>query len=330
MAYFYAALWPDFTLPLTYSPRQKEISEVIVPYLKLNNVRYYKQPKNLREPNNKNFLISKAQGKYNIMLGDDDRFCPNALSVLRDYIEKYPDFDFYGFGYHIVDENDKIIVSHHARKLLEINEKNPDAIKEIFNADILPLWLFHPATFCCRQGIELSLPYQTDVGMAEDMWFLFDLLFNNHKMLIIPERLFYWQKIQNLNTEKQVNQSLMHLANFNARKLMYDKLLRNGAPDNDDLKTYLSSKAYRKRFLYDPLISGQRLNKVKFSDLDMCPEYKMELLEYTKGKKNRTLRYKNYFKRSFHFLKLVGWINGFRIILQVIFQRTSYFIRTNI
>jgi len=310
------------------SPRQAEISAVISPYLKLNNVKYYKQTRNLREPNNKNFLISKARGKYNIMLGDDDRLCPNALSTLHDYIKKYPHFDFYGFGYHVVDENDRTIVSHRTRKLLEISGENWKGVKEVFNADILPLWIFHPATFCCKQGVELRLPYQTDVGMAEDMWFMFDLLFNNFKMLIIPEWIFYWQKIQERNTKKQMNQSLLLHANFNARKLIYNKLLKSDVSGIRDLMTYLKSESYRRRFLYDPLISSYKLNNVDFSELDLCPEYKKELLQYTEGKTNRTMRYKNYFKRSYHFINLIGLIGGLNIIFSVLLQRASYQVRS--
>ena len=86
---------------------------------------------NLREPNNKNFLNQKASGDYNIFLVDDICFFQITLNN-KNYIEKFPNNDLYGFGYTYIDENDNISFTKKAPKKLEINLEKLALVKMLF------------------------------------------------------------------------------------------------------------------------------------------------------------------------------------------------------
>jgi len=176
------------------SPKQDEIENVTKKF-RDKRIKFYAQSKNIGEVGNKNFLINKATGKYNILIGDDDFFNNNTLAVLKEYIIQNQDIDIFGLGYSTVDENDQKISKYVSPSIYEVNLSNFKFAKNIFCADMLPLYIFHPSTFCCKKGVEASLGYSYEVGMAEDMFFIYEAILKNYKILVIPENIFSWRKI---------------------------------------------------------------------------------------------------------------------------------------
>jgi glycosyltransferase involved in cell wall biosynthesis len=306
------------------SPQQEEISAVVKPYLKHKHISFFQQRSNLREPDNKNFLIDAARGKYNIVIGDDDQFCEDALDILKKYIDENPHYEFFGFGYNVVDEHERLITSYKTNKIIEICARTPVVLKEIFNARTLPLWLFHPATFCCKAGIEVSLRYQNDVGMAEDMWFMFDLLAHDYKMLIIPEYIFNWRKVQEANSSLQINQSLELLANFNARYLMFKKMTLNTDALPATLRSYLLSGTYRQIFIYNSLLAEQRFTVDRYDELDVDKLHLTEIIDYTKTWNFFYSRGKIRISSLFAFLRVAGYFNGSISIVRMALHKLSY------
>jgi glycosyltransferase involved in cell wall biosynthesis len=310
------------------SPLQAEVRAAVERYLTCDNIHYFEQPKNLREPNNKNFLVEKASGQYSIIIGDDDRFFTGALTDLKAYIDAYPDFEMYCFGYNIVDEHDRTVISRQSPKLLEISDGKPDWIKAMFCADMLPLWLFHPNTFCCKNGVEKDLRYQTDVGIGEDLYFIFDFLSRGKKMLVLPQMMFHWRKIQDVsNTKKQINQSLAVLSDFTARKLMYDKLQRNveiAVP----LRDFLQTREYRVRFLYNSIVSDPRVGvecytREAMKDLPLSNAMLNEFLDYALSLRMEKIRRKLLGKRIVTYIRLLGF-SGLSNIAKSVIQRIAY------
>lgn len=313
------------------SPRQAEVRSVVERYLKHGNIRYFEQPKNLREPNNKNFLIEKACGQYSIILGDDDRFFPGALTDLKDYVDAYPDYEMYCFGYNIVDEHDHTIISRQSPKLLEISYDKPEWIKAMFCADMLPLWLFHPNTFCCKNGVEKDLRYQTDVGIGEDLYFILDFLSRGKKMLILPKMIFHWRKIQDVsNTKKQINQSLAVLADFTARKLIYDKFQKNPEITGPQWE-FMKTREYRVRFLYNSIVSDPRIEVARYTreemkELPMSSAMLDEFLDYARPSMVKKKRGGLIRSRVVTYSKLLGFLGLSSVVIWVV-QRIIYYLR---
>lgn len=307
-----------------FSPKRQEINKVIEPYLTKKNISFFQQQTNLREPSNKNFLVHKAKGKFNIFIGDDDYFFPNSLEVIKEYIDKNPNYEIYGFGYDLVDENTDLIMSRHCQSSMSIDSLDCIAAKEVFMAEILPLWFFHPATFCCKKNVELSLPYQKDVGMAEDMWFIFENLIMRNKIFIIPERIFCWVKIQENKTDLQINQSLIPLANLEARKKIYQKLLKLDLQQGyNQLYNFFKSKSFRNRFLYrsllwDNLITEDSLRH--YGEDDLLEEYK----RLRSGTGLLLNRFSAYLNKFFRLIYLVGILEGCLIVIRSLTQRVKY------
>ena len=129
---------------------------MLSPYIDRGQVEYHYQEINLREPNNKNFLNQKASGDYNIFLADDDMLFPKSLSIIKNYIEKFPNNDLYGFGYTYIDENDNISFTKKAPKKLEINLEKLALVKMLFCCGVVPYGFFIP-TFCWKNGIKINL-----------------------------------------------------------------------------------------------------------------------------------------------------------------------------
>ena len=70
----------------------------IIEQFKDGRIRYYKNEKNTGAENvvnNFNICLSKAQGEYFILMGDDDSMSPYYLEEFLKLILKYPDLDIY-------------------------------------------------------------------------------------------------------------------------------------------------------------------------------------------------------------------------------------------
>ena len=304
------------------SPNQDKIQEVVESFNNIN-IKLYLQKKNLREPRNKNFLVSKANGKFNINIGDDDLLHPKSLLIIKNFIDKNKDFDVYMFGYKVIDEYDNLIYSRKSPKKLIINNSNKFISKQVYLSDIFPFWMYHPAVFCCKKGIEMNFQYVDNVGIGEDFQLFYKLFNNSKKIIVIPDYIFYWRKIQNtINNKTQINQSLEDLSNFTAREMIYNNyLLKNSM--NYAYKSFIDSYYFRKKFLYNALIFDKNLilkkDKILFLNKKRRKEFEKILI-------NKLLyRITNYplLDRARRFIFLFG-ILGVIELLKVFIQKLNY------
>jgi len=233
------------------SPRKSEIEAVVQSFGSGGKIRFYQQTSNLKEPDNKNFLVNHARGQFNIVLGDDDTLAKEALSYLYNYIDVEPRSDIYGFGYRIVDEHGRQL-SVKCASISVYLESHVSRLK-LLEAGLLPMAIFHPATFCCRAGVEKSLPYSVKVGIGEDMFFLFEAVLNNYSITIVPKTLFNWRKVQDIASIKQGNQSAEYLASFKSKLLMYERLL-SYSDTPKWIARHIRTMDYRFKFLYSELL----------------------------------------------------------------------------
>ena len=262
------------------SPLSIEIEQVMSLFLGNPKVTFYPQPTNLREPANKNFLVCKAIGDFNIVIGDDDFLAPEALSVIYDFVKEEPHYDIYGFGYIIVDEHNFPISIHTALKPVVLStEKN---VKYLFEFGVSPMSVMHPATFCCRAGVELTLPYREDVGIGEDLCFLLQAAARGYSLVVIPAPLLNWRKVQDVSSVDQGNQSAEHLSSFKAKYLTYKVLNQEGIP-NQLLKNYISSSLFRFKFLYVEVLRDPLASDFTALDLGIDSDTASELLQYKRS-----------------------------------------------
>lgn len=73
-------------------------------------IRYYKQEKNIGPNNNFNFCLSKAEGKYYVMLLDDDRIDLDFVETCVNAARTQPDVGLVRTGTRLIDGNDKLIL----------------------------------------------------------------------------------------------------------------------------------------------------------------------------------------------------------------------------
>ena len=307
------------------SPRADEVEDVIEPYLETGKVKFFKQPSNLGEPANRNFLVAQASGAYNIILGDDDELFPDSLSRIKVFIENNPGYDLYGLGYRVIDGAGAHLYSRRVPKPLEISVEKPELINEVLVSDMFPFWLYHPAIFCCRNDVERDIPYSSKAGIGDDFLFVHDFFNKEKRMIIIPEVLLSWRKIQDHGSVRQTNQSAQNIANLMARSKIY-YLLQN----RDDLHPVLAmvtrGAEFRRRFLFDPIARDRTMTEEKIGDLGLQEEHKAELLLYLK-QSGRHLRHQRAAERAIRFVSLFG-IAGLIEIVRVLSHRIAYSIRS--
>ena len=246
------------------SPLREEIAEMMIEFSENPQVLFFQQESNLKEPGNKNFLTSKAAGDFNIIVGDDDVINVDTLRSIYDFITKKPGYDIYGMGYCIVDEYNVPISIHVSPKASVLTSKAN--IKYLFEFGVSPMSFMHPATFCCRSGIELSIPYRSDVGIGEDLCFLLQAAARGHSLVTIPQALFNWRKVQDASAVLQNNQSAEHLASFKAKSLIYG-VLKQESFNNKRLEEYVYSPIFRFRFLYMEILRDPVIGALTQADL---------------------------------------------------------------
>jgi glycosyltransferase involved in cell wall biosynthesis len=238
------------------SPRADIIQSVLSEFSEENRLRCFFQKDNLKEPNNKNFLVSKAKGDYLIFIGDDDVILPNALGVLDSYIDACSDVALFSFGYNIIDESNVHIYKRLSPVEFNIDSRNLKTLYDFFASDIIPFWFFHPATFCCKRRVEMEIKYIDNIGIGEDFMFLFDVINQGYKIKVIPYALFKWRKIQNSEcVDLQKNQSLIDGAAVFTRAKILERL-ESSRDLNPEIRKIVNSERFRIDFLYKPMLEG--------------------------------------------------------------------------
>jgi len=304
------------------SPRGDEIEQSLKPYLKNEKIQFFRQSQNLREPGNKNFLVAHAKGKYTIFIGDDDTFYPHTLSRLKKYIDEYPGYDLYGLGYTVMDENDTFMYARHAPKKVEVSLSNPKLVEHLFISDLFPFWLYHPATFCCKSEVEKKFPYSLDAGIGEDFLFLFDIINGGKKMMVIPESLFRWRKIQSKGDGYQKNQSLLDLSGIRARRNIYYHL-QNRKDLHHSIRTFISGFEYRKKFLYNPALLDRAMKVDDIRSLALDKEHVGEFEAYSARANLYIVHFMSYMNRAIDFVELFG-LRGLLAVAKVFLERLGY------
>lgn len=265
-----------------YSSNIIEIQRVIKPFLKCDNISFIKQSQNLGMVKNWNFLVSKARGEYLIIFGDDDKLFPHTLNRLKHYIKRYPDFDIYGIGYNVIDENNQFCFSRCSPKPVEISLEYPELIGSLFVAGIIPFWLFHPFSICYKKEINKQIEYHEGALIGSDLLFLFDCVNIGKKIITIPEVLFNWRKMQNKNGEKYQNLSNIRGNNILARKKILDILVHQENL-HSHISKLVSRHSFRKRFLYDSIVTERLITKDDIDCLNLSTEQLNELMKLWKS-----------------------------------------------
>ena len=305
-----------------HSSKINEIEATIEPYLIYENIRFIKQPRNLGMSDNWNFLVEQAKGEFIIMLGDDDKLYPHSLSRIKKYIDNFPDYDLYGFGYSVIDENSNLYYSRRVPKSIELSLQYPRLIKSMFISDMFPFWIYHPLTICYKKSIRDEVKYSKDALIGSDFLFLFDCMNKGKKMFIIPEVLFYWRKIQNESKDDSKNISLIGFNNLKARRNIY-YLLQNRTDLDPTISTFISGIEYRRRFLYNAIIFDRTMDRSLFYELDLDEYHLNELINYSEELKSSINLYKSYIIRMLNFIRLFG-VRGAFSIIKVASQRIYY------
>lgn len=300
------------------SPKVKEIQAKLKPYLKNDNIHLFIQKDNLKQPDNNNFLVNKAIGHYNIILGDDDLLLKSSLSNIKKHILKYPGHDLYAFGYNVIDEKNKFIYSRQAPDVLTISNNDYLLLSKFFTSSIFPFWLYHPSIFCCKAGVEKKIKYNPNVGIGEDILFLFDLINQGYSISVIPDVLFSWRVIQDINSISQINQSADEWSNIYTRIKMFN-IIKKEYNVNQNINTIINSDKFVKTFLYDAILRHKNLNFKKLVEAGM----KKVNYDFIKNNYKKNTSYWPYLMRAFDFISIFG-LKGLLEIFRVSYLRIKF------
>lgn len=314
----------DFEIIISddHSQKIEEIKKEIQPYLKLPNVSFIYQPHNLGFHENYNYLIDKAKGKFLILVDDDDKLKPDALRKLKEYIDKNPEYDLYGFGYEVTDEDDNFYCSYLPPRAFEISLKNPKFLKNLFFSDVLPFQVFHSCALAFKKEIGETVRRQKAASIGADMVFLFEAINSGRKMLVIPEVLFSYRKVIKGGGKDYFNWTGPAFTNLLARRdILYNILYR--ADLRPVVADFVFSDIYLKRYLFDPIIFNQLADKETIAKLNLKEEH-LKILE-------KHFRPGNYFyhririrlEQAFDQLKLFG-PKGLIALFNCFIQRLRY------
>lgn len=261
------------------SPSGDAVAEAVSPYLTRSNVRFYRQPINLGEPANRNFMVSQARGLYDLIVNDDDLLFPHTLRTLRTCIEDHSDYDLYLFGYRVVDESGDPCYDRVAPKPLSIDLSQPRLVKRMFEATWLSFMIFHQSTFCCRRGLEAILPYRKEVAPADDYMFLLECLNGGKRMYVVPECLMAYRWSLSSERTPQVNQSADIVRTIAASTAVYYAFQsRNDL--HPSVAAIVQGPDYRLRFLYDMIIRRMPLSDESIASLRLHQAHRDEFEAY--------------------------------------------------
>ena len=199
----------------------------------LNRVRLptIQQERNLGWSDNRNALVQAARGEYVMLLGDDDRLKPRALTILRSRIAEHPDVSLFGIGYDTIDEEGKRVFSACTPRKVSYQIGRGRGWREIFYNDAVPMWSHHPFTMCCRRSLARRFPYNRKADIGDDTLFLFEVLAARETFMALPDNCFEWRNTFALNG-KYANLSAQNDRCVMARRLVWVELMgRNGLPD---------------------------------------------------------------------------------------------------
>ena len=177
------------------SPRQGEIRGVLQPYEADQRLRFVPQAENLGEPRNRAFLADAARGAWLLTLSDDDLLFPHALRTIRDAISDGDGAELLTFGYRLIDEAGRLRYSRRAPSAIRIHRDNEAVLPQFLYSRAFPYWFYQPATFCMHRSVRSWVQPDPEIGMGDDMKFLFDYVDRGGTIYVIPEVLMSYRKI---------------------------------------------------------------------------------------------------------------------------------------
>lgn len=262
------------------SPNLEEIKEVLKPFENHKQIKIFYQNSNLGWSDNRNFIKSKANGDYLIIIGDDDLFFSNTLETLHKEISKNSNKDLYLFGFELIDEVGKKINSFFSPQYFSFNYKKYDIVKRILKADHFPFWFFHPLTLCMDVRKMRDVSFNKEAGIGDDYLFLYDALFQKKDFVIIPKKLFKWRKIQVKSKETFTNISASRMNNIIARRNIL-KIIRSYNINDKFLYSYIQKQDFENEFLLKSMVTAD-INPKDILDTDK--ELYKKYIDYRKGK----------------------------------------------
>jgi hypothetical protein len=302
------------------SPRLAEIEAVLARYAAHPRFRFYAQPRNLREPGNRRFLLDSAVGDWQLFLSDDDKLYPQALRTIAQAIATNPGVDLFTFGYTLIDECDRSRYSRHAPVAIRVHRDDARLLRQFLYSEAFPYWFYQPATFCCHRRVRSRISPNPNIGMGDDLQFLFDYVNDGGTMLVIPEVLMCYRKIDARATHLQLNQSGARLANTYTRYRMMVDFGRR-ADLCPQFRRIVDTLQFRQHFVYVAAVSERMEPQTLAREIGMEDQHARELLAFGTGKVRQILRLRGYIERSGFFLRLFG-LRGVAEIVRVASERT--------
>ena len=299
--------WADFEVIISdnQSPRRSEIVAALQPYLDDPRVHLHLQPVNLFEAGNRDFLFQTARGEWQIVLCDDDKLYPHALSSLAAAISQQPATDLFTFGYTVIDEHDRVSLSRRAPKPLLISARDDRLMREVLVADALPFWLYHPATFCSRRSVHERIKPNRDIGIGDDIMFLIDYINTGGAIQVVPAALMYYRKMNAGQTRLQMNQSAGDLPNLvtRAKILLHLSGRRDLQPA---INAFVTSPDFRQRLLYDSVIWSGMAPAELLAQVPMPAAWARELVDFCSRHRRTPYRFRLTLRRMGFFVSIFG------------------------
>jgi len=250
------------------SSKIDEIKRAIIPFEEL--IRFIEQPRNLGMSDNWNYLVEQARGKFVLIMGDDDLLLKKTLSRLKQYILEYPNNDLFAFGFNIIEENNLLICTRKPPTLFEISCDYEKILSELLIFGVIPFWTFHQFTICYRREIGQKIKYNKEAQIGSDLLFLVECMNAGKKLLVIPEVLFSWRKIQKEDNRGVINLSKDSINNIKSRSNII-KILRKQNNLHPIIKGIVFNKQFEESFFLDAVVLDNSRNKqeiVKYFEHD--------------------------------------------------------------
>jgi glycosyltransferase involved in cell wall biosynthesis len=224
------------------SPKKNEIKFVLDKYKNLiDNFIYFTQEKNLGEVGNKNFLYTKASGKFLLYIGDDDLFENDAIKSLLELINKNNSNDIFILGHTQEDDRGRFSKNRISIFSYTISGKSLLDFGAI-NYDWFPFHYGHPASYVFRNSFDNKAIFNNDVGFAEDLAHLSEFLLSNKLFYFTNKFFFKWRKDMTRNQTNQSNDEKLHIKS-RVLLLRYIESISSKYPEVD-------IKLTERRFLY--------------------------------------------------------------------------------
>ena len=304
------------------SPRQAEIIQALAPFAGDPRLTLVTQPENLGEARNRHFLMQKARGAYRIILADDDLLEPQALTTLRNTITHQPGFDLYLFGYTVIDEDGRVVETRRALAPLSLSLAQHKVAQELFCADIFPYWFYHPATFCFPASLHKDIVPNHNIGIGDDLIFIFDALLAGKRGFVIPAPLFLYRRFIGPRVYSQPNLSQGRFANIITRRhIFYDLLSRVQLPP--PFNEFVRSRTFRERFLYNAIVTDKHATEEKLQQFDLEPEHLHEIQKYWQARHNPWYCHWLQWQRVYRYASYYG-LAGLVESARVFWQRRAY------